>query len=75
MKFPVRIKGYAGEHDEAGAMIVDANDDPVCSTPHLKENTPEGWKAYHAHANAIVGALNLVYKIPTPVLMQFMEGE
>jgi hypothetical protein len=47
MKLPVRIEGYAGEHDEAGARIVDADNKHICSTAHV-ENTgaPESWYEY-----------------------------
>jgi hypothetical protein len=57
-KLPVRIAGYAGQHDEAGAKIVDANDNYVCSTPHLEKNNPEGWNVYYRVAEFIVEAIN-----------------
>lgn len=60
IKFPVSIKGFAGEHDEAGAIVIDAEGKMLFTTARLESNTPEGWLAYHANANFIVYALNNV---------------
>lgn len=62
IKRPVRIKGYAGQHDEGGAYIVDAENKDVCSTPSLynfgTSNNPEAWREYYGVAQEIVDSLN-----------------
>lgn len=72
MRLPVRIEGYAGEHDEAGARIVDADGRPVCTTPHLKANTPEDWAEYNAHNASVVNLINFVERIPASVSIAYM---
>jgi hypothetical protein len=56
LKGPWKIKGYGGQHDEAGAYIVDANGDHAASSPYLRCNTPEAWKEYQAKAYVIAAA-------------------
>jgi hypothetical protein len=64
MKFPIRIAGYAGEHDEAGARIVDANGKLICTTPHIENvNSRESWKEYYDNAQTITDALNIIHAI------------
>jgi hypothetical protein len=65
MKLPVKISGYAGEHDEAGAMIVDADGKIVCTTAGV-ENASSGdaWKEYYTVAQAIVDGLNNIERYP-----------
>lgn len=58
-KLPVRISGYAGQHDEAGARIVDADGKYVCSTPHVEHfHDPASWTEYHKKAEIIVECIN-----------------
>lgn len=56
---PWKIKGYAGEHDEAGANIVGSDGIHVCHTSYLLKNTPEGWAEYYANAHLIAAAPEL----------------
>lgn len=59
MKFPVKIAGYAGEHDEAGAKIVDADGNAICTTAHVKDtHSVSAWREYYETANLIVDSLN-----------------
>jgi hypothetical protein len=53
---PWRIAGYAGQHDEAGAYIVDATGEHAASTTSLARNTPEGWQQYYQRANLVAAA-------------------
>ncbi len=53
-----RIAGFGGAHDEAGARIEDENGNYVLTTPPLKANTPEHWKAYYDNNHMVLNALN-----------------
>jgi hypothetical protein len=57
---PWRIQGWAGEHDEAGASIVDADGRHVASTyGGLQERSPiVEWRRYRATPRLIVTAVN-----------------
>lgn len=51
-----KIEGWAGEHDECGASIVDEHGKPVCTTPgrhHFNSFTE-----YYKHAEMVVEKLN-----------------
>lgn len=58
---PWKIKGYAGEHDEDGALIA-AGDKNICSTSGgLRENSsPKEWGEYYANANLIAIAPDML---------------
>ena len=51
-----KIKGYAGQHDEAGASI-QCNDEAICSTSQVRNND---WIEYEANANLIANAPKLL---------------
>ncbi len=53
-----RIAGYGGQHEEAGARIVDQDHKRVLTTPALESNTEAGWRAYHERNRLILNALN-----------------
>jgi hypothetical protein len=55
---PWSIKGFAGQHDEAGALIVDANGKTIASTyGGLRSgSSSEEWQRYYKVAHLIAAA-------------------
>jgi hypothetical protein len=62
MRQPIRIEGWAGQHDEMGARIVDADDKLVCTTADIytfgNPAVRMSWTRYHENANTIVNSVN-----------------
>ena len=79
---PWTIKGYAGQHDEAGALIV-AGEKHICSTSGgLRENSPQkDWQEYYANAQLIKSAPDMLNALlldncfPTTTVEQQEEAE
>lgn len=79
---PWTIKGYAGEHDESGALIV-AGDKHICSTSGgLRQSSrSEQWEEYYANAKLIASAPELLEALKgilesvNPVFNKMNPGE
>lgn len=56
------VSGYAGEHDEAGAHVNDAEGGHVLTTGHGPgyHSAPERWHAYFATAQLVASAPELL---------------
>ena len=59
---PWAIGGFAGQHDEAGALIIAANGTCIASTRGgLRQNSSLAeWESYHADARLIAAAPDLL---------------
>jgi len=68
-KGPWSILGYAGEHDEAGAVIISSTGHRIASTSHLNSLPgPINWAEYHANAKLITAAPDLLSELERMLL-------